>query len=153
MSLKDTNPKDAIGSTKVSLHLIPSPALVAMSLAFAEGAMKYGKFNWRVSGVRASVYIDALGRHLAKWADGEDCDPVTRVPHLASAMACLAIVIDADVCGKLTDDRPPRNHTALYVEACDSIFQHLKELYKDRTPHQHTITDREEGIGRLNSCS
>ena len=141
MNRKDTNPKDAIGATKVSMHLIPQSALILMSLAFAEGMGKYGKFNWRVAGVRASVYVDAFYRHAAKWIDGEVCDPNTKVPHLASAMACLAIIIDADACGKLVDDRPPRGSAAMLAPVADYVFQHLKELHKDYSPHQHTISD------------
>ena len=55
MSTKDTNPKDAIGSGKVPMHLWPSTATAVGSIALLNGALKYGRSNWRVAGVRASI--------------------------------------------------------------------------------------------------
>ena len=83
-ALKDTNPKDAIGVTKIDMGLVPDSAIVAEALAFSEGALKYGRYNWRIAGVRSSVYHAALLRHLSRWWNGEDADPDTGVPHLAS---------------------------------------------------------------------
>lgn len=135
---KQTNPKDAIGAGKLPLHLIPGSALGWLSLSFLEGALKYGKYNWRVAGVRASIYADAAERHLRKWLDGEDSDPETGVPHLASIMACCAIIMDAACVGKLVDDRPPRMMTgALYNDLIERVA-HLKETFKDYDPIQWT---------------
>lgn len=139
--VKDTNPKDAIGSTKLPMHLIPGTAKAVMAIAFLEGALKYGKYNWRVAGVRASIYADALERHLEKWKNGEDEDPYTRVPHLASIMACAAILIDAATCGKLTDDRPPRAPASSYIDTLAEHVRYLQDLYVNETPHQYTIED------------
>lgn len=141
MDQKDTNPKDAIGQGKVPLHLIPSTAKAHMAMAFLEGALKYGKYNWRVSGVRSSIYLDALQRHVDKWANGEEVDPTTKVHHLASAMACLAILIDAQEIGKLVDDRPPRADVSALLDGLAEQVLELKELFRDHTPHQHTIKD------------
>ena len=138
---KDTNPKDAIGATKLPLHLIPGTAKSYLALAFLEGALKYGKFNWRIAGVRASIYLDAMERHMEKWKDGEETDPLTGVPHLASVMACSAIILDARACGKLTDDRPPRAPTAEIIDAMAPVVRYLQALYKDESPHQNTIED------------
>jgi len=135
---KQTNPKDAIGATKLPLHLIPSSAMGYLSLAFLEGACKYGKYNWRVAGVRATIYADAAERHLKKWLDGEDSDPKTGVSHLASVMACCAIIIDAACVGKLTDDRPPRMATGRLYDDLIANVSHLKELFKDYDPVQWT---------------
>lgn len=104
---KATNPKDALASTRLPLDLVPDTVEAYAALAFAEGAAKYGAYNWRTAGVRASVYHSALKRHLAKWHNGERADNTTGVPHLASVIACAAILLDAEVCGQLTDDRPP----------------------------------------------
>jgi len=103
---KATNPKDAIASGKAPLHLVPTSFKAYTALALAEGMMKYGAWNWRAAGVRASVYVSALERHLGKWFNGEECDPKTGVPHLANASACLAVLIDSMTQGNLTDDRP-----------------------------------------------
>lgn len=142
---KDTNPKDAIGSTKLPMHLIPGTAKAVMAIAFLEGALKYGKYNWRVAGVRASIYADAMERHLEKWKNGEDCDPDTNVPHLGSIMACAAILIDAAICGKLTDDRPPEAPVSQQIDMLAEHVLYLQDLYADENPHQFTIEDTEHG--------
>ncbi|MGY5795195.1 dATP/dGTP diphosphohydrolase domain-containing protein len=101
----DGNPKTAIGLTKPSFSNVPSPALLPMMAAFADGAKKYGRFNWREKGVTASVYYDAAQRHLQAYWDGEDAASDSKVHHLGHAMACLAIILDAGRHGKLNDDR------------------------------------------------
>jgi hypothetical protein len=110
MTTKDTNPKDLIGSRKPGLSCIPCPPLFALGAAMAEG-QKYGRSNYRVVGVRAGVYYDAAMRHIMTWWEGEDTDPDSGLPHLAKAMACLTILLDADANDMLNDDRPPRPRT------------------------------------------
>lgn len=102
----DDNPKTAVGAKKVPLHLVPPAASHFMALAFADGAVKYGPFNWREHRVSASVYYAAMRRHMDAWWDGEDVSPDALVHHLGHAMACCAIVLDAMTVGKLNDDRP-----------------------------------------------
>lgn len=139
---KDSNPKDSIGQSKLPIELVPDSAVAYMSLAFLEGGLKYGRYNWRHAGVRSSVYRAALGRHLSKWWNGEDCDINSRVPHLASAMACIAIILDADLSGKLTDDRPPiQENYSVLIDAMGDNVAHLQELFKNHNPHQYTIKD------------
>jgi hypothetical protein len=139
---KATNPKDAIGGTKLPLDLVPDTAVMYMALAFLEGALKYGKYNWRIAGVRWSIYEAAFERHRMKLRQGEWADAKTKVPHMASMMACLAIILDAKACGKLVDDRPP---SCLQVSSMiDDMVQdvaHLKDVFKDFNPHQYTIED------------
>lgn len=137
---KPTNPKDAAAFDRLPLHLVPSTIPAFAALAFAEGALKYGAFNWRISGVRASVYISALERHLARWKNGEEADPETGVPHLASALACIGIILDAGLCGKLTDDRPPAAPiSGLIADA--AVIARLQRLFGGRRPKQWTIAD------------
>lgn len=101
------NPKDIQGRKKAPLHLIPAVAQVHLSRAFNDGVQKYGQANWREKGVNASVYVAAAQRHLALWYDGgEELAEDSKVHHLGHAMACLAIILDAQQCGKLNDDRP-----------------------------------------------
>lgn len=138
---KPTNPKDAIGATKLPMHLIPGTAKAHLALAFLEGALKYGKYNWRVAGVRASIYLDAMERHMEKWKNGEDVDPLTCVPHLASVMACCAIILDARAVGKLNDDRPPSAPVSETIDALAPIVRYLQSLYEGESPHQFTIED------------
>lgn len=143
---KATNPKDAIGGKKLPMHLIPGSAKAAMAMAFLEGALKYGKYNWRIAGVRTSIYIDSLERHLEKFKNGEDRDASTRVQHLASIMACCGIMIDAEVCGMLTDDRPPRAPVSEYIDSLVEHVAHLQELFAGHDPHQYTIEDTPDGM-------
>lgn len=103
----DGNPKSLQGAKKFSLRYAPTTANIAMNQAFEDGARKYGAANWREKGVAASVYIDAALRHIALYFDGgEQKAADSGVHNLGHAMACLAIIIDAEACGKLTDDRP-----------------------------------------------
>jgi len=142
MPEKLSNPKDDIGDTRAPLHLIPETALIQESLAFLEGALKYGAHNWRAAGVRTSVYMAACMRHLFKYWNGEDEDPLTRIHHLGNARACLGIILDAQAVGKLTDDRPPANPGMIKaMKECEETVAHLKELFKDHHPKHWTIND------------
>src|SRR5262249_17492444 len=105
--LKPTNPKDRIAVSKLDLSLFPATAVAYGALAMAEGDAKYGGYNWRVGGVLASVYLAAVRRHIDKWENGQWADLKSLVPHLGSALACIAILIDAHEAGMLKDDRPP----------------------------------------------
>jgi hypothetical protein len=101
------NPKDIMASTKLPLDLVPSVVTIESSLAFLEGALKYGRANWRKTPVKATVYYAAMLRHTLDWMEGQDRDPRTKVRHLGSAIACLGIIMDAELNGTLIDDRPP----------------------------------------------
>lgn len=141
---KETNPKDAIGSAKLHVGLVPDTLVVFAAMAFTEGAAKYGRFNWRVAGVRASIYHDALRRHLAKWWNGEDRDPETGVPHLASVAACVAILVDANAVGKLTDDRPPAVPLGGEIAQAETVAVAVKARFAEHSPKQWTIRDAAE---------
>ena len=104
---KEPNPKDAIAIKKAPLSCIPMPPLYEEGLVMLSGAMKYGRHNWRVSGVKASVYFDATMRHMTSWWEGQDDDPESGLSHLAHASACLSIVRDSQLQGNWVDDRPP----------------------------------------------
>lgn len=104
---KPTNPKDAIGSKKMHVSTVPAQVVGELGLAMLEGACRYGRHNYRIAGVRASVYYDAAMRHLMAWWEGEDIDPDSGLPHTVKAMACMAVLRDAQINNKLSDDRPP----------------------------------------------
>lgn len=126
---KDTNPKDRAASDRLDLTLFPDSAIAYGALAFVEGDAKYGGFNWRVSGVQASVYVAAAKRHFAKWFNGEDCDPKSHVHHLANALACGAVLIDAIEHGNLNDDRPPRQNMGRLFSESETTVRHLRETF------------------------
>lgn len=111
-AVKDSNPKDNIGSKKPGLSAVPCAPLYEAGAALAYGGLKYGRHNWRAIGVRSSVYYDAVLRHLMAWWEGEDIDPVEQggsgLPHLAHAIAGLMVYRDCEIAGMTTDDRPIR---------------------------------------------
>ena len=104
----DTNPKTAFGAKKIPLEYVPPSATHALAEAFADGAKKYGPYNWREKSISSSVYYGACLRHLQSWWDGEDFAQDSGVHHLHHALACIAMVIDGNSVGKLNDNRPPK---------------------------------------------
>lgn len=100
------NPKQPHGDKKVPLGYVPSGAMLYMAKAFKEGARKYGPLNWRITKVEAMTYAHAALRHFYQWLDGEDIDPESGQPNIAHAMACLAILADAEATNNLIDNRP-----------------------------------------------
>jgi hypothetical protein len=105
---KPSNPKDSVGIKKTPFSTIPSPVLAELGLAMLEGALKYGRHNYRAVGVRASVYYDAFMRHVTAYWEGEDIDPDSGLSHLVKAIACLVVLRDSMMRGNWVDDRPPR---------------------------------------------
>ena len=142
--LKPTNPKDRASTDRIDLSLFPQTALVYGALGMTEGDCKYGGYNYRVGGVLASVYVAALLRHVTKWYNGEETDYLTGVPHLASAIACLAILVDAKVAGALKDDRPPAIPTNTLFEHMSKIVARLHKLFPDG-PDRYTQKGLENG--------
>ena len=107
-----TNPKDAAGTKKPPLRLLPTIALLYLSRVMALGAKKYGEWNWRASKVRATIYDEAALRHIFALLDGQDKDEESGLPHEAHIMACMAIKLDAQACGQLIDDRNKSGNVA-----------------------------------------
>lgn len=128
---KSTNPKDVEATTRLDISLFPPSAIAYGALAMVEGDLKYGGYNYRVSGVQTSVYYAALNRHMAKYFNGEWADTKTQVPHLASALACVAILIDAHEQGNLNDDRPPQQSTEIY-ERFEGLVAHIQKTFPRR---------------------
>lgn len=118
------NPKDAFGNKKVSFTKVSSIALAHCAAAMMDGADKYGPHNWRDKPVIASIYVDAAIRHLLDWFEGQDKAKDSGVKHLGHAMACPAILIDAEAVGALIDDRPIFNDP-------DKLDRILDELAED----------------------
>lgn len=104
---KDTNPKDLVGIKKAPLSTVSPAVLMEVGVAMLEGARKYGRFNYRKSGVLASVYYDATLRHLLDWFDGQDIDPASGLNHVTKAIASLTVLRDSMIRGNWIDDRPP----------------------------------------------
>lgn len=139
---KPTNPKNPISSNKVPMHLWPATATAYGSMGLLDGMLKYGYANYRVAGVRASIYIAALKRHIDQWYDaGEECASDSGVEHLGHALACLAIIIDAKEQGVLVDDRPPRSAFNRLCERLGTTVAELRKQHADKNPRHFTIND------------
>jgi hypothetical protein len=121
------NPKDLAGRCKPDLSLIPPSAMAHVALALADGVDKYTLANWRdpAQPVQARTYVSACMRHLAQWLDGEEFAQDSGAHHLGHAMACCAILLDAQAQGTMVDNRP-RAGTA------SRTFEHVKALRLQR---------------------
>lgn len=144
-----TNPKDAIGSVKLPLHLWPAEASALGCLGMLEGRCKYGRNNYiSGDGVIASIYIDAAKRHLDAWFAGEEFAPDTGTPHLANALATIAIVVKARAHGKLIDDRDYGGHQAYraLVEELTPHVPRIQALFAEKSAivKHYTIADNQK---------
>lgn len=100
------NPKQAFGDKKVPIGYVPPAAIIYMGLAMADGARKYGPYNWRDKPIEAMTYVHAALRHVYEYLDGVDNASDSGKPHLAHALACLGLLADATEHGNLIDNRP-----------------------------------------------
>ncbi len=112
----ETNPKDLIGAKKPRLSLVPPAGFVYAALAMANGADKYGPYNWRDKKVQVMIYLEAAMRHILSYQDGEENASDSGVPHLGHALACLLIIIDALETGNLLDNRPKAGSMAKLID-------------------------------------
>lgn len=142
--MKDTaNPKDAAGRAKLPLHLWPATATAMGCLGLLEGMGKYGRLNWRATPVYASIYVAALKRHVDDWFEGAELSADSQNPHLANALACLAILVDAKAHGTLIDDRqfaPNNGYEKLVAELLPQVA-HLTQLHAGKNPKHYDRRD------------
>lgn len=131
--MKPTNPKDAVGIRKprffsgISWHV-----LRLVGIGMMEGAMKYGRHNYRPAAVRASVYFDATLEHLTSWYEGDDIDRDSKLSHIIKAICSLMVLADAEVTGNLVDDRPPRTRNVDELKAeLQPLVDELFRKYPD----------------------
>lgn len=143
-----TNPKDAAGRAKLPMHLWPASATAAGCLGFREGELKYGRLNYRGTPVAASVYVAAAKRHIDAWMEGENNTRDYGTPHLGNALACLAILVDAQVNGTLVDDRnfaPQPGAYEDFVEEMTKISARLTEMLGSIQPKHWDRRDQVAG--------
>ncbi len=134
MDTKVTNPKDAVGIKKVPMSCVSAPVVMEMALGMMEGARKYGRHNYRVAGVRASVYYDAAMRHLMDWWEGTDIDPASGISHISKAMSALHVLRDAMMNEMWTDDRPPAFKNKEWVDEMNRMAGEIIDKYPDSVP-------------------
>jgi hypothetical protein len=85
MAVGDIN-SNAVGSGaryndgKVPYELVPTHLLENTAKVFGYGMRKYAAWNW-AKGMKYSVVIGCIKRHLAAIERGEDLDPESGLPH------------------------------------------------------------------------
>ena len=89
------------------MHLIPTRPLPMVAMAFADGGLKYGPYNWRTQRISASVYWGAMLRHQMCWWGGRDVSADSKVYHLAASIACQMMILDVMSTPMFRDNRPP----------------------------------------------
>ena len=133
--IKETNPKDAVGIKKWRyFSTVPFTVVAEVGVALLEGARKYGRHNYRVTGVRASVYLDAAVGHMGQWYEGEDIDADSNLSHITKAIASLVILRDAMIQDKLVDDRPPKANLDKVRTEMQAVVDELFIKYPDPVP-------------------
>lgn len=140
-STRASNPKDVAADNRIPLWLLSTVAKVHWALAQFAGLLKYGAWNWRIAGVRYSVYLSAMERHIEGLKSGEEFDPIDGTRHEGNIMACAAILLDARAAGRLIDDRPPKVIHRPTISEGEALMYKLREQYKDRAPRHYTIAD------------
>lgn len=128
-SVKESNPKDLIGVSKTPFTTMSMPVFAEVGVGMLEGALKYGRHNYRSMGVRTSVYIDAAFRHIISYWEGEDIDPDSGISHISKAIASLMVLRDAEIRNKVYDDRP--TGTSGFLIELNKKVKELLEKYPD----------------------
>lgn len=133
-TVKPSNPKDAYGVKKTPMSTVPAQVMMEIGVGMLEGAVKYARHNYRVVGVRSSVYYDAAMRHMMLWWEGQDLDPDSGLSHVTKAMASLVVLRDAMLQGKLEDDRPPTDGDPDWMLELNRKAAEIIEKYPDPKP-------------------
>jgi hypothetical protein len=136
MSLKETNPKDAIGVTKTPFSCVPANVIAEIALGLMEGARKYGRHNYRNTPISMSIYYDAAIRHLTQFWEGEDIDPDSGLNHITKTLSCLTVLRDAMLNDMWNDDRPPKVKNQNWMKDCNDKAKEIIEKYPNPVePH------------------
>lgn len=150
MTTKQTNPKDAVGTRKWRVFsTIPMTVMWELGVALMEGARKYGRHNYRVSGVRASVYVDAAMGHVSQWWEGENVDNDSGLSHITKAIASLVVLRDAMIQSQLVDDRPPQAPVGAVRNDLQNVVDELFERYPEAV-EAHTAVAQHWSEGPAN---
>ena len=74
---KPTNPKRHRCNDEAAAASDPDDNPGVPAIGHFNGLGKYGRDNWRASGVLASIYVSAALRHINSWNEGEELTPTT----------------------------------------------------------------------------
>jgi hypothetical protein len=141
---KPTNPKDVAAIKRRPSSVRSALVDQEVGVGLLEGAMKYRRHNYRVSGVLASVYYDATNRHIQDWWEGEDYDPDTGLSHITKAIASLYVLRDAMIHDKFVDDRPPALSPEKRKEHREYLQSRIDEIFR-KTPGRQPWTEKNKG--------
>lgn len=126
------NPKKAYGDKKPPLHLLPLAGMIHQSLAHLDGNYKYTFENWNTDPVEKLTYIGAILRHVELYKYGENFARDTGVHNLGGVMACCAILLDAELNGKLIDNTRHSQAACDLLHTAEYIVERLKDAQKER---------------------
>lgn len=152
-----TNPKKQYGDRKVPLQLNPPLAEIEWAKAHADGARKYGPYDWHENEVEIMTYIGAMRRHIMAFLAGETTAEDSGVHHLGHVMACCAILIDAEACGQLIDNRPKlgtgvrkalKNYESRKSESVPGLGDALKKLERENEKDLKQLEEANAHLGR-----
>lgn len=93
---------------KVPMILVPRLASIEVGRVAGFGMGKYGPYNWML-GLPWSDLISAQERHWDKWILGTRLDEESGIHHLAHSCMNTMMLLEYDLLGIGTDDRPPYN--------------------------------------------
>lgn len=125
-----SNPKDSVGTRKWrQFCTVPFTVMWEVGVAMLEGALKYGRHNYRDSGIRATVYIDAAMGHLSQWWEGEDIDPDSKLSHITKAITSLVVLRDAMLQEQFIDDRPYKSNVSKIRDELQTRVEELLDKY------------------------
>lgn len=144
---KPSNPKDIVGVRKAPMSTVSAAVIAEVGVAMLEGATKYGRHNYRIVGVRASVYYDALMRHMQAWWEGEDIDPDSGMSHIVKAITTLVVLRDAMICSNVEDDRPPAPPG--FYEVLNDMAGRIIDRNAHLTPHHYTAKEFQDAAERI----
>lgn len=131
------------GVKPAAFHLIPAGPLWKVAELYGRGAEKYAERNWE-RGYAWSKSFAAMMRHAWTFWRGEDIDPETGCPHLASVIFhAMAMLEWGDTHPELDDrPRPRRRYHDLTDDQMSELLGHTSELTVDildhHSPHART---------------
>jgi len=72
--------------------------------------------------------------HLMQYWEGEDIDADSGLHHVVKAMASLAVLRDAMIQDKLTDDRPPKANLDRVRDEMQAKVEEIMDRWPDAVP-------------------
>lgn len=125
---------------KVSFSLIPFHLMAGVARVFMGGKLKYAEWNW-AKGMRWSVCLDCVFRHLFKWwYCGEDIDPESGEHHLDHVLCNVFMLRHYALTYKDGDDRP-EEFTGFSDWMSDVNAKFDEEAFLDRNPEIKAIVE------------